>query len=170
MKKILLSLFIISIVGCETKTVEVEKSAGIAALYPGDGGDAFVMASTEDAQMAADLILAFADKNVEAMKESFADTAVYWPPLGGKAITTPLSELENIVMALHEPYDSIKRTLWNAIPIKLEGAENSSVTVSFKEDRFYKDGTEESLRIIDRIFINSEKKIYRIHQWTAEME
>ena len=95
MKKILLSLFIISIVGCETKTVEVEKSAGIAALYPGDGGDAFVMASTEDAQMAADLILAFADKNVEAMKESFADTAVYWPPLGGKAITTPLSELEN---------------------------------------------------------------------------
>jgi hypothetical protein len=44
------------------------------------------------------------------------------------------------------------------------------VTVSFKEDRFYKDGTEESLRIIDRIFINSEKKIYRIHQWTAEME
>ena len=73
-------------------------------------------------------------------------------------------------MALHEPYDSIKRTLWNAIPIKLNGDDNSSVTVSFKEDRFYKDGTEESLRIIDRIFIISEKKIYRIHQWTAEME
>ena len=67
-------------------------------------------------------------------------------------------------------YKCIKRTLWNAIPIKVEGSENSSVTVSFKEDRFYKDGTEESLRIIDRIFINSEKKVYRIHQWIAELE
>ena len=128
------------------------------------------MASTEDAQLAVDLILAFADKDIETMKKSFADTATYLPPQGGKAITTPLSELENIVMALHEPYDSIKRTLWNAIPIKLNGDDNSSVTVSFKEDRFYKDGTEESLRIIDRIFINNEKKIYRIHQWAAEME
>ena len=169
MKKILFLLFIISIIGCETKTIEVEKSAGIVERYPGNG-DGFVMASTEDAQMAVDLILAFADKDIETMKNSFADTATYLPPQGDKAITTPLSELENIVMALHEPYDSIKRTLWNAIPIKLNGDDNSSVTVSFKEDRFYKDGTEESLRIIDRIFINSEKKIYRIHQWTAEME
>ena len=29
MKKILFLLFIISIIGCETKTVEVEKSAGM---------------------------------------------------------------------------------------------------------------------------------------------
>ena len=128
------------------------------------------MASTEDAQMAVDLILAFADKDVEAMKESIADTSIYLPPYGGKAMTTYLSDLEDVVMTLHEPYDSIKRTLWNAIPIKVEGSENSSVTVSFKEDRFYKDGTEESLRIIDRIFINSEKKVYRIHQWIAELE
>jgi len=170
MKKIIiLSLLVTFIFGCETKTIEVEKSAGIVERYPGNG-DGFVMASTEDAQLAVDLILAFADKDIETMKKSFADTATYLPPQGGKAITTPLSELENIVMALHEPYDSIKRTLWNAIPIKLNGDDNSSVTVSFKEDRFYKDGTEESLRIIDRIFINSEKKIYRIHQWTAEME
>ena len=124
MKKIITLLIVATLFSCETKTVEVEKSAGIVESYPGDG-DGFVMASTEDAQMAVDLILAFADKDVEAMKESFADSAVYMPPLGGKAITTPLSELENIVMALHEPYDSINRTLWNAIPIKLEGSENS---------------------------------------------
>ena len=80
------------------------------------------------------------------------------PPQGGKAITTPLSELENIVMALHRPYDSIKEH-YVTIPIKLNGDDNSSVTVSFKEDRFYKDGTEESLRIIDRDFINSEENL-----------
>ena len=169
MKKILFFLIIILITGCETKTVEVEKSAGIVERYPG-GGDGFVMASTEDAQMAVDLILAFADKDVETMKESIADTSIYLPPYGGKAMTTYLSDFEDVVMALHEPYDSIKRTLWNAIPIKVEGSEDSSVTVSFKEDRFYKDGTEESLRIIDRVFINGEKKVYRIHQWIAELE
>ena len=169
MKKTILLLFVTFLVGCETKTIEVEKSAGIVERYPGNG-DGFVMASTEDAQLAFDLIFDLAYKYIETMKKSFDYTENYLPPQGGKAITTPLSELENIVMALHEPYDSIKRTLWNAIPIKLNGDDNSSVTVSFKEDRFYKDGTEESLRIIDRIFINSEKKIYRIHQWTAEME
>ena len=169
MKKIILLFVFTAFLSCETKTIEVEKSAGIVERYPGNG-DGFVMASTEDAQMAVDLILAFADKDIETMKKSFADTATYLPPQGGKAITTPLSELENVVLALHEPYDSIKRTLWNAIPIKLNGDDNSSVTVSFKEDRFYKDGTEESLRIIDRVFINGEKKVYRIHQWIAELE
>ena len=90
------------------------------------------------------------------MKENMADSVVYWPPTGGEAITSALSEIEGVVNALHEPYDSIKRNIWNAIPHKLKGADNSSVTVSFKEDRFYKDGTQESLRIIDRIFIDEE--------------
>ena len=98
-----------------------------------------------------------------------ADSVVYWPPTGGESITSALSEIEGVVSALHEPYDSIKRNIWNAIPHKLKGDNNSSVTVSFKEDRFYKDGTQESLRIIDRIFIDEKKKIYRIHQWTAQM-
>lgn len=168
MKKILLFVTFLTFISCETKTVEVEKSAGIVALYPGEG-DGFSIGSTEDAQIAVDLILGFADKNVELMKENMADSVVYWPPTGGESITSALSEIEGVVNALHEPYDSIKRNIWNAIPHKLKGADNSSVTVSFKEDRFYKDGTQESLRIIDRIFIDEEKKIYRIHQWTAQM-
>ena len=69
MKKILFFLIIILIIGCETKTVEVEKSAGIIERYPG-GGNGFVMASTEDAQMAVDLILAFADKDIETMNRT----------------------------------------------------------------------------------------------------
>lgn len=168
MKKLLLLFIISAFLSCETKTVEVEKSAGLVNLYPGEG-DGFTIGSTDDAQIAVDLILGFADKNVELMKEKMADTTVYWPPQGGDAITSTLAEIEGIVTALHEPYDSLKRTIWNAIPHKLKGADNSSVTVSFKEDRFYKDGSEESLRIIDRIFIDENKKIYRIHQWTAEM-
>ena len=55
MKKTILLLFVTLLVGCETKTIEVEKSAGIVERYPGNG-DGFVMASTEDAQLAVDLI------------------------------------------------------------------------------------------------------------------
>ena len=168
MNKILLLITFLAFTSCERKTIEVEKSAGIVAMYPGEG-DGFSIGTTEDAQIAVDLILGFADKNVDLMKENMADSIVYWPPIGGESITSALSEIEGVVIALHEPYDSIKRNIWNAIPHKLKGADNSSVTVSFKEDRFYKDGTEESLRIIDRIFINDKKKIYRIHQWTAQM-
>ena len=100
MKKILLFVTFLAFISCETKIVEVEKSAGIVALYPGEG-DGFSIGSTEDAQIAVDLILGFADKNVELMKENMADSVVYWPPTGGESITSALSAIEGVVHALH---------------------------------------------------------------------
>ncbi len=71
-------------------------------------------------------------------------------------------------MQLHSPYDSIKRNVWNAVPLQAQGTDFTRVTVAFSEQRFLKDGTQENLRIIDRIFIR-DGKIYRIHQWDAEL-
>ena len=41
--------------------------------------------------------------------------------------------------------------------------------IDCSESRFLKDGTQENLRIIDRIFIR-DGKIFRVNQWDAEME
>ena len=113
--------------------------------------------------------LAFAKKDSETMKNSMGDTVRYSPPQGGKMITSLSSEIPDVVKMLHEPYDSIKRTVWNAVPLKSSATDYTRVTVAFKEDRFYKDGTTESVRLVDRVFIK-EKKVFRIHQWMAEME
>ena len=42
---------------------------------------------------------------------------------------------------------------------------------NYRTLRFYKDGSQESVGLVDRIFISAdERKIFRIHQWMMEME
>ena len=118
--------------------------------------------------MAIDLVLAYADKDTDAMYEMMADTVRYAPPSGGLMVNSR-EDVPGIVMQLHSPYDSIKRTVWNAVPLKREGSDVTRVTVAFLEDRYMKDGAQEKVRIIDRIFIR-DGKIFRIHQWDAKME
>ena len=131
-----------SFISCDTKTIEVQKEAGFDY-----GRDAkYILGSDEDAQLAVDLVLAFAKKDTEFMQKSMGDTVRYAPPQEGKMITSLSSEIPDIVKMLHEPYDSIKRTVWNAVPLKSTAADFTRVTVAFKEDRFYKDGKKESVR------------------------
>ena len=151
-------LFIVgTLISCETKTIEVQQEAGFDY-----GRDAkYIMGSDEDAQIAVDLILAFAKKDSETMKNSMGDTVRYSPPQGGKMITSLSSEIPDVVKMLHEPYDSIKRTVWNAVPLKSSATDYTRVTVAFKEDRFYKDGTTESVRLVDRVFIKEKRDLRR---------
>ena len=165
MKKLLLLFIVGTLISCETKTIEVQQEAGFDY-----GRDAkYILGSDEDAQIAVDLVLAFAKKDTETMRKSMGDTVRYVPPQGGKMITSLSTEIPDVVKMLHEPYDSLKRTVWNAVPLKSTASDFTRVTVAFKEDRFYKDGKKESVRLVDRIFIR-QKKIFRIHQWIAEME
>ena len=169
-KQILLLLIITLLVSCETKTTEVEvnKSAGEHFLS-NFKGKKYIFGSDEDAQNAAKLVLAFADKDSETMAKFMGDTIVYHPPQGGMAMKTPKSAIHDVVKALHEPYDSLQRRLYNVIPLKIEGSDFTRVSVAFRENRFYKDGTQESVRLIDRIFFR-EGEIFRIIQWMGEVK
>ena len=162
MKKILFLLTTLFFIGCQQP---VEKSAGIA----NSDRAKYVLGSDDENQIAVNLVLAYADKDTESMYEMMTDTVRYWPPQGGKMMVMSRDDVSDIVMQLHSPYDSIKRTVWNAVPLKTEGSDYTRVTVAFSENRFLKDGTQENVRLIDRIFIR-DGKIFRIHQWDAEME
>ena len=163
MKKLLLLLIFTIFFSCETKIVEVNKESGFDY-----GREAkYVLGSDDNAQMAVDLVLAFAS---ETMVKFMADSVTYRPPQGGQSITTFKPEIHDVVIMLHEPYDSIKRTIWNAVPLKSTKTNFTRVTVAFKEDRFYKDGSQERVGLVDRIFISDDEgKIFRIHQWMMEM-
>jgi hypothetical protein len=113
--------------------------------------------------------LAYAEKDSEQMAKFMGDTIVYYPPMGGKAMKTPKSAIHDVVKALHEPYDSIQRRINNVVPLKIEGSDYTRVSVAFRENRYYKDGTQESVRLIDRIFFR-EGKIFRIIQWMGEID
>ncbi|MDA9628633.1 hypothetical protein N9S47_02260, partial [Flavobacteriaceae bacterium] len=94
---------------------------------------------------------------------------VSYAPPEGEMMILPKTAIHDVVKTLHEPYDSIKRQVWNAIPLKLEGSDFTRVSVAFKEERYFKNGSKETVRLIDRIFIR-EGKIFRVHQWIGDMQ
>ena len=157
MKKTL--LFIIPtmlFICCQPKTVEVEVNASAGEQFLNNfKGKKYIFGSDEDAYNAVSLVLAYAEKDSETMAKFMRDTVVYYLPA--------------IVKSLHEPYDSIQRRINNVVPLKIEGSDYTRVSVAFREKRYYKDGTQESVRLIDRIFFR-EGKIFRIIQWMGEID
>ena len=162
MKNFLLILLAGLLLSCET--TQMETSAG----YNMDGSS-YILGSDEDTQIAMDLVIAYAEKKGDYMVEMMADSVTYAPPTGGISMTMSNDQVRDVVMQLHSPYDSIQRTIWNSVPLIRKGTDFTRVTVAFSEKRFLKDGTQENLRIIDRIFIR-DGKIFRVNQWDAEME
>ena len=163
MKKILLFIKFLAFISCETKTVEVDKSAGMT--YDGaHEGKKFQFGSDEIAQLAVDAILAYADGNFDFMNEISADTVMFFEPSMGKpiAVVNPANEF---LTQIQSPYDSITRYIFNAIPLKREGDNYETVTVSFRENR-YKDGEVEKLRVVDKIWFR-DGKFFRVNQWNG---
>ena len=163
MKKILLFITFLAFISCETKTVEVEKSAGMT-YYGANEGKKFQFGSDEIAQLAVDAILAYADGNFDFMNEMSADTGMFFEPSMGKpiAVVNPANEF---LTQIQSPYDSITRYIFNAIPLKREGDNYETVTVSFRENR-YKDGEVEKLRVVYKIWFR-DGKFFRVNQWNG---
>ena len=163
MNKIILLLTVAVFLSCQPKTVEVEKSAGMT-YYGANEGKKFQFGSDEIAKLAVDAILAYADGNFDFMNEISADTVMFFEPSMGKpiAVVNPANEF---LTQIQSPYDSITRYVFNAVPLKREGDNYETVTVSFRENR-YKDGEVEKLRVVDKIWFK-DGKFYRVNQWNG---
>lgn len=170
MKKYILLIAIITFThSCDSNQVEVEVNASAGKHYLNNFKDKkYIFGSDEYAKSAAELVLAYADKDVETMSKLMSDTVTYNPPLGGMSMKAVKSELPQIVKMLHEPYDSIKRNLYSVIPLKPDGADFTRAEVNFREDRFLKDGTKQSVMLHDKIFFRNGK-IFRIVQLMREL-
>ena len=167
-KNIIIFSIITFLYSCESNQVEVEVNANAGKHYLANFKDKkYIFGSDEDARNAVKLVMAYADKDVETMSKFMGDTVVYFPPNGGMSMKTAKSELPNIVEMLHQPYDSIKRTLYSVIPLKPQGADFTRAEVNFKEDRYLKDGTQQSVMLHDKIFFRNAE-IFRIVQLMGE--
>ena len=97
MKKYILLFAVISFIGCESTIVE--KSAGFDR-----NGSSYILGSDEDNQIAMDLVMAYADKNVDFMVEMMADSVTYAPPKGGMSMTMSNDQISDVIMQLHSQY------------------------------------------------------------------
>ena len=167
MKKIILLIVFTAFMSCETKTVEVVKPAG-EWLMGNLKGDKMIPGPDEDAQVAMDVIMGYANKDFELMMERSADTVMFFPEKGGELVQL-VKPFDDFVESLQEPYDSIVRTPYNVYPLRPESSDNFTiVTVPFTEIRYAKDGSVEKERIIERFWV-FDGKVVRVNKWAAEL-
>ena len=168
MKKIILfvtiSLFISCSQPCDNK--EITKTAGM--VLSGDSiGTKFMLGSDQDAQLAADLVKAYADGNFDLMNEMTTETVMFFEPSVGSYIPV-VSPANEFLSNIQSPYDSIQRFIFSAIPTKRVGNDFTTVSVAFREFR-YKGNEVEKLRVLDRISIR-DGKIFRVNQWNGILD
>ena len=68
---------------------------------------------------------------------------------------------------MHEPYDSIRRNIYDVIPVVPSYDDELTVVMfPFTETRYKKDGTVERYRFNERHYI--ERKSLRVRKWSQE--
>jgi len=162
---ILLTIIAIVALSCESKTVEVDKVAG-QQLRGDNIGNGFTLGSNDDMQTTLDVIYAYAEGNFDLVMEKMADTCYFRPEKGGEWITLA-NPFGDFLQTLHDPYDSIVRSVYNAVPIKSEGSEYTIVSVPFSEIKYGKDGTVVNESVYERFWLK-DGKIERVVKWVAE--
>lgn len=174
MKKISLLFIVLLFTGCETKTIEVQKSGGIWFM----GGDnqfqegsspKAVIGSESDLEIAMAFYNAYADMELDKMVELSEDVVKFHPGDIAGVVDVDTSNTDFIVER-QSTFESIKRTLHNITPIAVEGSENYTVvSINFTEEINYKDGSTSSDHYFERIHVVNGK-VNRVVQWMRPWE
>ena len=117
MKKIILLLITIAfIISCQDNNVE--KKTQIGEILSGNNkGSVYNIGSTDDAQLALDWSHAFTIKDFDFMSvKNFSDSVFFYPPNSLKRVDMDIPTLKKLVSSMHEPYDSIRRNVYDVIP------------------------------------------------------
>tara|TARA_B110000008_G_scaffold249287_1_gene261890 strand:- start:3280 stop:3795 length:516 start_codon:yes stop_codon:yes gene_type:complete len=169
MKKIILLLITIAfIISCQDNNVE--KKTQIGEILSGNNkGSVYNIGSTDDAQLALDWSHAFTIKDFDFMSvKNFSDSVFFYPPNSLKRVDMDIPTLKKLVSSMHEPYDSIRRNVYDVIP--LTPAYDNELTVvmfPFTETRYRKDGGVEKYRFYERHYIRNGK-VNGVRKWSQE--
>jgi hypothetical protein len=172
MKKInflvILSIFFI---GCTT-TVSNDVNTlinGGKILNGPNTGATYTFASDEVGQLALNFSDAFVRKDMDFLStEHFTDSIFFYPEKGLEKVVMDLETGKKLIQAMHEPYDSITRWVYDVMPVVPSyDKELTIVMFPFTEKRFKKDGTVEKFRFYERHYIRNGK-ITGVRKWSQE--
>ena len=172
MKKInflvILSIFFI---GCTT-TVSNDVNTlinGGKILNGPNTGATYTFASDEVGQLALNFSDAFVRKDMDFLStDHFTDSIFFYPEKGLEKVVMDLETGKKLIQAMHEPYDSITRWVYDVMPVVPSyDKELTIVMFPFTEKRFKKDGTVEKFRFYERHYIRNGK-ITGVRKWSQE--
>ena len=130
-------------------------------------GEAYEIGSDENVQGIKDMMSAYNKMDTDAMQEVIADTLTIYLANQKEPISLP-KEMTPQWMA---QYDSVNVRAIYFLPYKRIGADGNDISVvqtGQLENLYWTDGRVDSLRVLNKFFINSEGKIRAIRQWDAD--
>ena len=172
MKKInflvILSIFFI---GCTT-TVSNDVNTlinGGKILNGPNTGATYTFASDEVGQLALNFSDAFVRKDMDFLStDHFTDSIFFYPEKCLEKVVMDLETGKKLIQAMHEPYDSITRWVYDVMPVVPSyDKELTIVMFPFTEKRYKKDGTVEKFRFYERHYIRNGK-ITGVRKWSQE--
>jgi len=169
MKKISLLITItFLIISCQNNEPALNKNVG-EILSGNNKGSTYSIGSMEHAQLALDFSTAFVNQDYDFVtKENYLDTVFFYPEKGLDRLEFDLPSLIALAKSMHEPYDSIKRNVYDVIPVVPSYDENLTVVMfPFTETRYRKDGEIEKYRFFERHYIRGGK-IAGARKWSQE--
>jgi len=167
----LLGIISIFLIGC-TSTVSNDVTTvtnGGKILGGPNAGATYTFASDEFGQLALNFSDAFVRKDLDFIStEHFTDSIFFYPEKGLEKVVMDLETGKKLIQAMHEPYDSITRWVYDVMPVTPSyDKELTVVMFPFTEKRYKKDGTVEKYRFYERHYIRNGK-ITGVRKWSQE--
>lgn len=158
------------LVGCtETVPSPIIQGSGGKVLTGSNAGATFTFASDAVGQLAIDFSDAFIRKDLDFIStEHFSDSIFFYPEKGLDKVVMDLETGKTLIQAMHAPYDSITRVVYDVMPVIPSYDESLTVVMfPFTEKRYKKDGTVETYRFYERHYIR-DGKITGVRKWSQE--
>ena len=169
MKKVTLLITIaFLVISCQNNEPDVDKNVG-EILSGNNKGSTYSIGSMEHAQLALDFSTAFVNQDYDFVtEENYLETVFFYPEKGLERLEFDLSSLIELAKSMHEPYDSIRRNVYDVIPVVPSYDKNLTVVMfPFTETRYRKDGEIEKYRFYERHYIRGGK-IAGVRKWSQE--
>ena len=169
MKKVTLLITItFLIISCQNNESGMNQNVG-EILSGNNKGSTYSIGSMEHAQLALDFSTAFVNQDYDFVtEENYLETIFFYPEKGLDRLEFDLPSLIELAKSMHEPYDSIRRNVYDVIPVVPSYDENLTVVMfPFTETRYRKDGEIQKYRFYERHCIRGGK-IAGVRKWSQE--
>jgi|SRR6056297_1068237 len=154
----------ISVAACQqasNSTAEPEQVVAGAVMEDGEPRWGLMMAASGEGEQMMEIIDAFNNMDVEGVFAHSADT-VRMSSADGSTIQMTREAMSNWFASM----DSVKWNVGAVIPVQREEGTRVSVIVDGMQTDYYKDGTVDTYRLMER-FVFTDGVMNRVYQYTA---
>ena len=157
-KKLILSTMfaVLMVISC-TETVNYEGVESAGKFMGGDDneltGNPYVLGSDESVDIIMQAVAAYNEKDTEKELSFYTDE---------------MNENIDFLKEWHESMESLDMKPWAVIPVRLQGDDQDLVLVWSVENRVWKNGSKQTLDLMEVFPVNDDGKISGFSQWRSQ--